>query len=422
MMELGGEGAIDMAIEYPDVMNDLTDARRRFEQGGVQYLAEFPPTPAAAGSVVEMTLSVQNVLDVPLKVGLRLALPELKGKLKRLPQPLFRLFRPDMGLKLEAAEVGQLIIPLQVSPHVPPGQYSFTLHVRAAPAGEGVRVRPERSENRLGDIKIRYPQGLGITQLVSWGFEAVKAGRQPIVLRVAGREEPPEEVNLKPRFSSEWTPDSWEWIPPARREVNERRIHLVPQLQIDNLYLPFMRESQSLFATAGVRLHVGEAIFVAKMLTYTVVYLMGNAEWQDCLLVPIYAFAKMSEEPTDDVVWLVTQLGYTHVLELSVALGFSLIEEVLQREPWAAMEQRAVRDFIVECIDGQAELPGEFVYLPLVLGGMAVAREVTVEGEDVRQSLQLLAKAKAAKEELFADPDLQAVNEAFDLLLRRAGA
>ncbi len=409
-----------MPVEYPDVMNDLTDARRRFEQGGVQYLAEFPYAPVPAGGIAEMTLTVQNVLDVPLKVGLRLALPEVKGRLKRLPQPLFRLFRPDMGLKLEAAEVGQLIIPVQASPHVPPGQYTFTLHVRAAPTAEGTRVRPERGENRLGNIKIRHLQGLGITQLVSWGFEAHKSAQQPVTLHVEGKEEPPEEVDLKPRFSSEWTPEAWEWIPLARREVNERRIHIVPLLDIGSLYLPFMKESQSSFANAGVRLHVGEAIFIAKMLTYTVTYLMSNAEWQDCLLVPIYAFARMNEEPTDDVVWLVTELGYTHVLELAVALGFALIEEALQREPWAAMEQRAVREFIVECLEGEATLPGEFVYLPLVLGGMAVAREVRVDGEDVGQSLHLLARAKAAKEELFADPDLQAVNEAFELLMRRA--
>ena len=35
------EGWRAMAIQYPDVMNDLTDARQRFESGSVQYLAEF---------------------------------------------------------------------------------------------------------------------------------------------------------------------------------------------------------------------------------------------------------------------------------------------------------------------------------------------------------------------------------------------
>ncbi len=40
-----------MAIEYPDVLNNIIDARTRYESNAVQYLAELPAQPTPAGEV-----------------------------------------------------------------------------------------------------------------------------------------------------------------------------------------------------------------------------------------------------------------------------------------------------------------------------------------------------------------------------------
>jgi len=418
-----------MAVEYPDVMNDVLDARQRFESGAVQYLAEWSVHPVPAGETAQLTLVLQSVMDVPVRVTLHLALPESKGKLRRLPQPLFQIFQPDIQLTLADGEVAQLVIPIYVQPHVPWGEYVFTMHVRSEPKQEGTRIRSQRGENRMGDLKIHHPQGLGITQISPWGFATQKAQRQRLSLTVsevgvvseAGAAdvvgEQPKDVDLKPQFQSLWARQDLELIAPARHEVNERRTYVVPELTIEALYLSFMKESQASFADCDMQLHIVEAIFLTKILTYTVTYLTQNAEWQDCLLVPIYAYAQANEQPTNDVLWLVTQLGYTHLVELAIALSFSLVEEMLQREPWSPAEQSALRNFIVECLDTGAELPVEFLYLPLVLGGVAVASEVVLKEETVSDSLRLLSKAKAERSDLFADPDLQELNDVFDRLV-----
>jgi D-arabinose 1-dehydrogenase-like Zn-dependent alcohol dehydrogenase len=150
-----------------------------------------------------------------------------------------------------------------------------------------------------------------------------------------------------------------------------------------------------------------------------VIYMTHNAEWFDCLMVPVYAYARATDQPTDDAVWLLTQLGFTHVLELAAALSFGLIEDALGREPWTASEQRLVREYIVQCLNSGQELPAEFLYLPLILGGITVAGEVTFAGEDVAESLRLLSKAKSERQELFAEPDLKDLNDAFDRLVAR---
>ncbi len=412
-----------MAVEYPDIMNDLTDARRRFESGAVQFLAEFSSPAAPAGSMVQLPLTLQSVMNVPVQVAIRIDLPQVKGKLKRLPQPLFHIFQPEISLTLEAAEVVQLTIPLYVQAHVPANEYKFMVGVRSAPTGQGVRIRSQQGANRFEGVQIHLPQGLGITQIVPWGFEVKEAQRQVVSLTVT---EPvgdspgvPVRSELEPQLNSVWVAQDWDIIPPARRELNERRIHLMPLLTPATLFVPLMKQSQQAFAMCGVQFHVAEAIFIAKVLTYTVTHLASNADWLDGLLVPIYAFAQVNQQPTDDVVWLLSELGYIQVLELAIALSFSLIEDALKRQVWSPAEQRAVRDFIVSCLDSGGDLPDEFVYLPLLLGGLIVAPDVVLEGEDVQQSVRMLAQVKAGKAELFADPDLSELNVAFDHILAR---
>jgi hypothetical protein len=408
-----------MALDYPDVMNDVIDARLRFESGSVQFLAEFRPGSAAAGRGAQLALALQNTVDVPVHVGIRLVLPRLRRRLRRLPQPAFEILEPYVRLTLGDSEVGQLMIPVHIQPRVPPGEYAFTVQVESVTEQPANRTRPDHSDSRVGDLKIRHPQGLGITQIVSWGYTAERAGEQRVLLEVSESADRGDDIELAPRFTTLWTPENWELIASARHEVGERRLQVVSELTTHALYVAFLRESQVTFAQSDVRLHVGEAIFVAKILAYTVVHLMSNVSWLDCLLVPILAYARASGQPTGDMLWLVTQLGYVHVLELAIALSFSLVEEVLGREVWDVTEQIASRDFIAQCLNAGTPLPGEFLYLPLILGGLIVADELVLDGEDVRQSLSLLASAKAERADCFADQELREFNKVFDLLADR---
>lgn len=408
-----------MAFEYPDIMNDVLDARHRYESGVVQYLAALPEGPVPAGDVARFPLVLQNVMDVPIKVAVHIVLPDVSRKLRRLPQPLFQIFRPDVQFELAQGEVAELVVPIGIQSHVPPDEYEFAFQIQSEAVQEGLRARLDHGENRVGELKLRHPQGMHITQISSWGFEAVKSPKQTLTLTVTPAGEPPEGIDLKPAFNLVWTPADWDLISEARQEVNERRIHIAPELNAEALYVPFMQESQTYFGDSGVQLHVGEAIFVAKILTYTVTYLMSNAEWQDCLLVPVYAFALAQEHSTEDALWLLTQLGYTHVLELAVALSFALVEDELGRELWPVSEQRPVREYITECLGNGDTLPAEFLYLPLILGGIIVSDQLTFEGEDLEESLRLLGKGKAERGDVFADPDLMMLNDAFDRLLAK---
>jgi hypothetical protein len=191
------------------------------------------------------------------------------------------------------------------------------------------------------------------------------------------------------------------------------------ELDVRRLFVDLLRESKAVFQEVGIQLELGEGLFVAKMLTYAVNDLMRVPAWQECLLVPILAYAQAEELSTVDLRPLVTRVGYPHVLELAIALAFSLIEKSLGREPWQYAEQRALRDLILQCQNTGAALPGEFLYLPLILGGLAVAHELVLEGENVQQSLDLLSAAKKKRNEWFADPELTEINDIFEELLTK---
>jgi hypothetical protein len=77
---------------------------------------------------------------------------------------------------------------------------------------------------------------------------------------------------------------------------------------------------------------------------------------------------------------------------LAMSLSFGLLRERFKRDIWSLEEQAAVSHFVSARVERPAPIPAEFLYLPLILGGLMVGRQVTMPGEDVAQSLGLLTK------------------------------
>jgi hypothetical protein len=407
-----------MAIQYPDVMNDLTAAQQRFEAGCVQYLAEFQGGPVPAGGVAQLVVTVQNAVSAPASLAIRCVLPQPKGWLRRRGEALFVLQESVLRLELSEGEVGQVFVPVGVSSETPTGSHVFTVQVEAVTREGAQRARPELSESQAMGLEIGPPQGLGIVQFLSWGYEAQRRAEQSVSLSVVAGGAPTEQ-DLSPRYVSAWTPELWSVVARARTELNDRRLHIMGELVPARLFVDLLKESQAVYKEVGLRLDLGEAIFLAKMLTYTTTYFLRELSWQECLLAPMLAYALAEGLSTVDVRPIVTGVGYPHVVELAVAQAFVLIRRTLGRAPWQIAEQRALRDLILQCQSTGSELPVEFLYLPLILGGMVVAHEMTMEGEDVLQSLDRLAAAKNKRAEAFADPELAQINDVFEELLTR---
>ncbi|HID61948.1 MAG TPA: hypothetical protein EYP49_04300, partial [Anaerolineae bacterium] len=382
-----------MAIEYPDILGEVTPARQRYEAGAVQYVGSLSREAVASGEATELVFFLQSVVDVPMDVTLKLSVPVRTGGLRSRPTQL-KIGEVETTVPLEPAEVGELRIPIQTSVETPPTTYDIKLEIRGIPKASANRIRAQRSKGRLGETILRDTVGLNLASTIGVGFTAKPRNKLSFKFNVTGEEGDVQEIDLAPTFTSLWTLEEWDIQHRAAREINERRAHIVPYLVPETIYVLLLDEGRRRFADAGIILHVGEAISLAKILTHTVRYFTRNADLQDGLLIPIYMQAYLHDLPTDNAIWLVSEVGYSRIVRLAIALSFALVESALKRQPWLLEEQRALADLVVGNLESGIPLPVEFLYLPLLMGGALVMREVMLEGEDPRQSLQMLAQAK----------------------------
>lgn len=406
-----------MAVEYPDIMGDYIDARQRFDAGGLHYICSVEPDTVAPGGLTELLFLMQSAVDVPLELVLRVELPTRTGPLGR---PIdFRTAQPELRVNIAAGEVGLLHFPLTCGPDTSTRRYDIRATLKTIPSGPGQAVRAPSSHGRLGKSLIRDPVGLGIAPIIGVGYVAKPETRQTFPLEVIGEPET-EEVDLSPSFDTLWTPEELQDQHTAQREVSDRRTHILSKLQADALYAALWQESQLLFKDAGLPLRVGEAIFLARILVYTATTFLNKGDWYDALLVPMWMAAKRNDLPTGDALWVLTQVGYEHLLRLSTATSFGLIDRALGREAWSNEEQRGVIDLLTNTVcKGQGTLPPEFLYLPLILGGLAIARELKMPEEDLHHSVQLLAQAHRDRAALF-EGELALVNDLFEQLTLEA--
>ena len=113
-------------------------------------------------------------------------------------------------------------------------------------------------------------------------------------------------------------------------------------------------------------------------------------------------------------------VGFHHLLRLSVALSFGLVRQALGSHPWNVEERRAVISLVGDSVESRQTLPPEFLYIPLLMAGAYISQQVILDGEEGEDSRRLLEKAKAARADVFADPDLAEANLIFDRLMDAA--
>ncbi len=400
-----------MSAEYPDVLGDLSEARQRFEVNGVHYLAALEPSTIAPGQTTAVRVWLQSCWDVPVKVALQIPLSNSH-------QPGLSILQQRTDVPLEPAEVGTVSIPIGSDPHLAPGAYPIRLLLSSSFETRGRYIRSQKGQDRLGDTLLSFTTGLSLASSVGLGYVAHTQPEQKLELWVKGSPQPDPSPDLTPTFLSHWTIDELRIQGKARQQVNDQRLFLLPKLQRTSLFSTLLDESKIRFGQAGLTLQIGEAIYLAKILTYAAEYFLSKPERQDALLVPAYALAHRHNLSTDDPIYLVARADYPRLTRLASSLTFGLLRHRWQQEPWTKEEQIAVAEYVAQCVELGRALPAEFLYLPLLLGGLMVSKDVQMPGEKPAQSLALLAKARELRSaELAENPELTGL---LDHLLRSA--
>lgn len=392
-----------MSSEYPDILGDLVEARNRSEINGVHYVSALQPSTLAPGETTHLRFWLQSCWDVPVEVAIAITLPAQ-------PKPTFSIIQKRTDVPLEPAEVGEVAIPITCSADTPPAEYPLLVRIGAKPKERGLFVRSKENQGHLADSDLSFTTGMSLAASMGLGFKARTQPEQTVSLRVAGLPQRGPAPNLVPTYLSHWTVEQLPIQGRARKLVNDQRLYLVPQLSRQALFVAFLEESQVRFKDAQLHLQMGEAIFLAKILTYAIEYFFTLPEGQDGILVPAYSLAYRYDLPTNDPVFLVVQADYARIARLACSLSFGLLRRRQRRDIWNLEEQMAVTDLVADRVERGGTLPAEFLYLPLLLGGLMVAGKVVLGNENLAQSLDLLAKARQQRSEALAqNPDLVAL-------------
>jgi hypothetical protein len=389
-----------MSVEYPDVLGDLVDARQRFEANGLHYQMALRPATITPGETTALQVWLQSCWDVPLEASITIHLPPRSS-------PALSLLQATTDVPLEPAEVGEVCIPIASKPAIEQGEHRLSVTTGVKLEMQGRYVRGQENKGQLGDTLLSFTTGMGLAAAVGLGFVTHNQPQQELPLHVAGAPSPGPAPDLTPTYLPHWTVQDMPIQGKALRYVNDQRIYLLPKVTRPALYLAFLEESQERFREAGLPLHIGEALFLAKILTYTVEYFLKRSERQDAILVPAYSLAYRYDLSVDDPVMLICRADYARLARLAISLSFGLLHLRFKREFWTQEEQRAVADLVAERVERGGLLPAEFLYLPLLLGGVLVAEEAQMPGEKPDQSLALLGQAYQKRAtELAENPEL----------------
>jgi hypothetical protein len=343
---------------------------------------------------------LQSCWDVPTVVSLSIDLPIE-------PAPWLTVIQERTDVPLETGEVGEVTIPIATSPDTAPGEYAVRVSLGTKQEMRGLYVRGQKKQGLLGNSLLSFATGMSLAATLGLGYTARTQKEQAPLLKVDGPAQRGQELDLTPTYRSHWTVADLAIQGKARHYVNDQRLYLLPKLKREALYRVFLEESRERLLDAGIELEIGEAIFLAKALTFAVEYFLKRPAWQDAILVPAYALAYRYDLEMDDPVFLIARADYARIARLAISLSFGLLRQLLKMDLWTLEEQMAVADLGADRVERGGALSVEFLYLPLLLGGIIVAQQVEMPGEDLQQSVDLLDQARQERgSELAENPEL----------------
>ncbi|GAB4427477.1 MAG: hypothetical protein Kow0031_07530 [Anaerolineae bacterium] len=409
-----------MALTYPDVIGDYLTTTERLAFGGLHLAGYYEPATIAPGEVTNLYLFMQNNLSVPLIVKFQFDVPKTGGFL-RAKHPMLELMKPVIDVEMTPAEAGLLTVPVATTHHVKTGEHPLTVTVKASPTSRGQRVRPQKANCALDTVLIDSPVGLDLVSSLGATYTEKSVKKAVFPLKVEGN---PKVLARAPKlnhsYETIWVEENYQGFNNAVQELNTRQVKLKNELTVEKLYVNFYGESVARFADCGMPMRIGEAITMAKILTYSAQYFLASPKRANGLLVPIWERAYLQEADTTDALTVLRTVGFHHVIRLATAVSFGLIAKTVGQQYWSLNERQAVANHIADSLDEGTGIDLEFMYLPLLIAGTGIGTKVKMQGEDTHHSVALMKAAADARKMLFVDDDMDRAEKIFNQVLKKA--
>lgn len=403
---------------YPDALGAIA-GELRFDLGDLQAAVGVFPRGAYYNQPIEIVVILQSMIDRPLEARVEVIVPPKDKHGERIK---LAALKGAAAQVLGAGEVGVLRLPVVPMLPTPPNP--------ALPLEVSIKVRSK------GGSSIRPPMGGAPPSVLAVSPFKLQALRDVefsdpasdklgdnivVVFEVASKELPPPRGPLKPTYETLWTQD---YMREERKHISAHLDHarlLAGNFSRREVYEPLMHMTSDVYALHGLALHPGEAMAIAKMLTYTLsdrsdsdpTFRMGDQRWFQVLAQTLASDEKVARWSAGE---LIERYLYESTIYDATLLGFTLIRPKVRTNLGDRAERIAYANKLMRWLAGQLEPDLVYVYLPLVLGGVVVNHLVTGADDDPWGLLEELHEAYRGRIRL-ADDSTQEIFDMLDKLL-----
>jgi len=461
---------------YPDILGYVTSDQHLLVSV-IQAALAVRPEVVPAGRPFEAIVLLQNTTDVNVEVTAVLQLPPVDAAKVR---GRFVAQCERHTVTLLPAETGYLVMPAYAYPDTTPAQnYKLGVDLRAVPLAQPRRIRQVGTNGTNTEINLDYYFYLTdetiarLTQLrelhFSGGHKSALSGATALLgkTRLLGKtgmlgsgleasfSVAPAQMgkltNHKPGWVSLWAlGDSSDARPLFERHKDALIGQILPLLNRDTLFKPFYAATQARLKQQAYAVPSLELMFIAKLLTAVVEAGARPPQVYDYAGQEIYHVAGLPARgyPADGSPiplphWCRSLLGmigmdaqvmtnpaailagplYETVLRDAITHGIQMLYGVTKQELGTRDEAHIYTEYLIQLLrKPNRPLTFSDVYLPLVIGGILVANDVVMPGEESLRSFQKLHEVLSARQpEHNEDNDLvfQMTEQAAAWALRR---
>lgn len=407
---------------FPDVLGAIAGSAR-IHMDALQMAVGVFPRQAYLNQPIEVVVILQNMIDQPLQVKIALQLPSKddSGSPVTVVAP-----KRSLSLSLRPAETGVMRIPVVALPPTQPVEnLPILVAVRQRPQRSGKTIRPAAGGAPPSVLAVS-PFKLHVLRDVEFTEHSPSQSPESVRLHfdLAPKMLPNAPKDLKPTYETLWTMEQLkEERQLARSKIDDARL-VASGMTRPHLYAPILYAVNELYAAHGLPLHPGEAKAIAKMITYTLddgaaleqVTSLEDTRWFQTLC-QVLAFDPSVAE------WDAGEIAVRYLFEASVfdavLLAFGLIRPRVRVNLGDRTERANYANQVIGWLAGQSEPDLTYIYLPLVLGGVAVNSVVVARDEDAWQTLDEVREAYRGRMRLVSGPTLE-IFDMLDKLLERA--
>ena len=362
---------------YPDVLGAVIQHQPRIIIDGLEFAAGVFPRQSYLNQPVELVLVLQNMVDRKAQVRINIRLPKRNRQGETLR---FDVARSDINQALGPGEAGILRVQLMATAQSAAGKdLPIRIEVNARlsgkrlvrPAGGG----PTPSAVSVSPFRLQALRELTFIAPAPGGPEGRVDVPLSLVKKITPGRRPPLHVSYEPL----WTDERYDETLRRFDEMHEDAVQLAKPGATGILSVAFMDALEERYAARGLPLHPAELSAIAKMMTYTVEdaprresgVILQNTRWFNMLCQALALDPQLIHIPREDIIVKHTFEG---VLFEAVMLGFRIIEPNMKDKLGNQNERINYATRLIKWLAGDGHPDLAYIYLPLAMGGLMVAR------------------------------------------------